>query len=157
MFSFVHEESQRRIAETLNLTRSLVSRIYRRLQDLCSVDLENRSIVPFGGPGAVIKCDESKFNHKSKVINLTETNPYTTIVSQGNASKKKKNQKGNLEYMSNLRLLPLLSSNQLFRLSFITCKYTERLHPSIALKLLSQYLRHLTGLSRALSFTLIKF
>lgn len=88
MFSFVHEESQRRIAETLNLTRSLVSRIYRRLQDLCSVDLENRSIVPFGGPGAVIKCDESKFNHKSKVINLTETNPYTTIVSQGNASKK---------------------------------------------------------------------
>ena len=125
MFSFVHEESQRRIAETLNLTRSLVSRIYRRLQDLCSVDLENRSIVPFGGPGAVIKCDESKFNHKSKVINLTETNPYKTIVSQGNASKKKTKQ-GNLEYMSNLRLLPLLSSNQLFTLYFITCKYTGR-------------------------------
>ena len=156
MFSFVHEESQCRIAETLNLTRSLVSRIYRRLQDLCSVDLENRSIVPFGGPGAVIKCDESKFNHKSKVINLTETNPYTTIVCQGNTSKKKK-QKGNLECMSNLRLLPLLSSNQLFRLSFITCKYTECLHPSITLKILSQYLRHLSGLSRALSFTLIKF
>ncbi|KAL9977551.1 hypothetical protein ACROYT_G014968 [Oculina patagonica] len=66
MFSFVHEESQRRIAETLNLRRSLVSRIYRRLQDLCSVDLENRSFLPFGGPGAILKCDESKFNHKAK-------------------------------------------------------------------------------------------
>ena len=81
MFSFVHKESQRRIAETLDLHRSLVSRIYRRLQDLCSVDLENRSILPFGGPGAVIKCDESKFNHKSKVINLTETDPYRATVS----------------------------------------------------------------------------
>ena len=51
----------------LNLKRNLVSQIYRRLQDLCSEDLENTPIVPFGGPGAVLKCDESKFNHKAKV------------------------------------------------------------------------------------------
>lgn len=76
MFSFVQEESQRRIAGTHNLSQSLVSRIYRRLQDLCWVDLEKRSILPFGGPGAVIKCDESKFNHTFKVINLTKTDPY---------------------------------------------------------------------------------
>jgi len=55
MFSFVYEESQRRIAERLNLSRSLVSCIYRRLQDLCPVDLENRSVLLFGGPGATKK------------------------------------------------------------------------------------------------------
>ena len=32
------------------------------------MDLENRPILPFGGPTAVVKCDESKFNHKVKVI-----------------------------------------------------------------------------------------
>ena len=52
---------------TLNLRASLVSRICRRLQDVCSMDLQNRPIIPFGGPGAVVKCDESKFNHKPKV------------------------------------------------------------------------------------------
>lgn len=50
MFSFVHEESQRRIVATLNLRRSLVSRIYRQLQDLCSVDLENRSFLRLEDP-----------------------------------------------------------------------------------------------------------
>lgn len=80
MFSFVHEESQRRIAETMDLNRNIVSRIYRRLQDLCSEDLESRSFLPFGGPGAVIKCDESKFNHKAKVIdNFSETDPHAAI------------------------------------------------------------------------------
>ena len=34
---------------------------------MCSVDLENRPFIPFGGPGTVAKCDESKFNHRPKV------------------------------------------------------------------------------------------
>lgn len=67
IFSFTLDDSQRRVAQTLNLSRKLVSQIWRRLQDLCSVDLHNMSILPFGGPGAVVKCDESKFNHKAKV------------------------------------------------------------------------------------------
>ena len=53
--------------ESLNLTRKLVSQICRLLQDLCSRDLEERPFIPFGGPGVVVKCDESKFNHKAKV------------------------------------------------------------------------------------------
>ena len=67
IFYFTKDDSQRRIAETLKLSRSLVSRICRRLQDMCSVDLQQRPIIPFGGPAAVVKCDESKFNHKAKV------------------------------------------------------------------------------------------
>ena len=49
------------------MTPSLVSKIFRRLQDVCSVDLQNRPFIPFGGPGTVAKCDESKFNHRPKV------------------------------------------------------------------------------------------
>ena len=67
IFYFTKDDSQRRIAETLKLSRSLVSRICRRLQDICSVDLQQRPIIPFGGAAAVVKCDESKFNHKAKV------------------------------------------------------------------------------------------
>ena len=36
------------------------------------MDLQNRPIIPFGGPGAVVKCDESKFNHKPKVSAMTK-------------------------------------------------------------------------------------
>ena len=67
IFYFVQDDSQKRISQTLNLTRKLVSQICRRQQDLCSRDLEERPFIPFGGPGAVVKCDESKFNHKAKV------------------------------------------------------------------------------------------
>ena len=67
IFCFVQDDSQKRISQTLNLTWKLVSQICRRLQDLCSCDLEERPFIPFGGPGAVVKCDESKFNHKAKV------------------------------------------------------------------------------------------
>ena len=68
IFYFTKDDSQRRIVETLKLSRSLVSQICQRLQDMCSVDLQQRPIVPFGGAAAVVKCDESKFNHKAKVI-----------------------------------------------------------------------------------------
>ena len=34
---------------------------------MCFLDLQKRPVIPFGGPGAVVECDESKFNHKAKV------------------------------------------------------------------------------------------
>ena len=67
IYYFVQYDSQRRILQILNLNASLASQICRRLQDVCSLDLQTRLIIPFGGPGAVVKCDESKFNHKAKV------------------------------------------------------------------------------------------
>lgn len=67
IFYFVQDDSQKRISQSLNLTQKLVSQICRQLQDICSRALEERPFMPFGGPGAVVKCDESKFNHKAKV------------------------------------------------------------------------------------------
>ena len=67
IFYFKLGDPQKRIAQALNLNQSVVSAICRRLQDVCSVDVQNRPFTPFAGPGAVVKCDESKFNHKPKV------------------------------------------------------------------------------------------
>ena len=49
------------------MNQGLVSRIFRNLQDVFSRGLVERPVIPFGGPGAAVKCDESKFNRKAKV------------------------------------------------------------------------------------------
>ena len=67
IFYFKLDDPQKRIAQALNLNQSVVSAICHRLQGLCSVDGQNRPFTPFDGPGAVVKCDESKFIHKPKV------------------------------------------------------------------------------------------
>lgn len=67
VYFFTADDSQRRTATHLGLNTNLVSRIFRKLQDVCSTDLDDRPIIPFGGPGTVVKIDESKFNHKAKV------------------------------------------------------------------------------------------
>ena len=84
IFYFTQDDSQRRIAQTMNMTPKLVSQICRRLQDVCSLELRQRPITPFGGPGVVVKCDESKFNHKAKVIFTKQTTALLTplIVSK---------------------------------------------------------------------------
>ena len=60
----------RTTSRKVGLTKNKTSQIYRRLEDVCTVDLEYNPITPFGGPGIVVKCDESKFNHKAKVSNI---------------------------------------------------------------------------------------
>ena len=67
IFYFTQDYPQKRIAQALTVNQSVVSVICHRLQGVCSVDVQNRPFIPFGGPGAVVKCDESKFNHKPKV------------------------------------------------------------------------------------------
>lgn len=36
------------------------------MEDVCSIDIGRNPVIPFGGR-CVVKCDESKFNHKAKV------------------------------------------------------------------------------------------
>ena len=67
VYFFAREDSQRRVSRNLGLNTGLTSNICRKLQDICSRDLEARPFTPFEGQGMVVKCDESKFNHKPKV------------------------------------------------------------------------------------------
>ena len=50
----------------MSINNNLVCTVFRSLEDVCSADLATNPFTPFGGT-AVVKCDESKFNHKAKV------------------------------------------------------------------------------------------
>ena len=54
-------------AQMLSLTKNTVGNIYALLRHYCGRDVQDRPFVPFGGRVYVTKCDESQFNHKSKV------------------------------------------------------------------------------------------
>lgn len=68
MYFWAEEDSQKKTARKLALNKNLVNQIYRKLEDICSVDIHRRPFIPFGGPAHIIMCDESKFNHKAKVL-----------------------------------------------------------------------------------------
>ncbi|XP_068712188.1 uncharacterized protein [Montipora capricornis] len=57
--------SRRDTARMMGINKNLVCRVFRCLEDVCSRDLEVNPIIPFVGT-SVVKCDESKFNHKAK-------------------------------------------------------------------------------------------
>ena len=52
----------------VGLTRNTVGNVFAMLRYLCKRDLQSRPITPFGGRVFVVKCDESQFKHKSKVM-----------------------------------------------------------------------------------------
>lgn len=54
-------------AQMLSLTKNTVGNIYALLRHYCGRNIQDRPFVPFGGRVYVTKCDESQFNHKSKV------------------------------------------------------------------------------------------
>ena len=55
-------------ADMVGLTRNTVGNVFAMLRYLCKRDLQIRPITPFGGCVFVVKCDESQFKHKSKVM-----------------------------------------------------------------------------------------
>ena len=78
IFYFTQDDPEQRITRALGINASLVSKIVKRLQDACSLDIMSRPFIPFGGPGTVVKCHESKFNHKAKV-KLTRCSLFLTF------------------------------------------------------------------------------
>ena len=60
------EQSRKQTARMLNMSNNLVCTVFRALEDVCSIDIGRNPIIPFGGR-CLVKCDESKFNHKAKV------------------------------------------------------------------------------------------
>lgn len=57
--------SRKQTASLMKVSNNLVCRVFRRLEEVCSVDIGRNPVIPFGGR-CLVKCDESKFNHKAK-------------------------------------------------------------------------------------------
>lgn len=72
------EESAAQTSQHIAVTPQLVGRVFKDLRQVCSLDIVHRPFIPFGGPNAICKCDESKFNHKSKVCLLFDANIFAT-------------------------------------------------------------------------------
>ena len=60
------EKNTKQTARMLNMNNNFVCTVFQALEDVCSIDIARNPIIPFGG-GCLVKCDESKFNHKAKV------------------------------------------------------------------------------------------
>jgi len=60
------DQSRKPTANMMSINNNLVCTVFRSLEDVCSADIATHPFIPFGGT-AVVKCDESKFNHKAKV------------------------------------------------------------------------------------------
>ena len=60
--------SCKKTLQMLAIANNLVCKVFHALEDICSMDLATNPFLPFPvGGAAVLKCDESKFNHKAKV------------------------------------------------------------------------------------------
>ncbi|XP_028514200.1 uncharacterized protein LOC114574814 [Exaiptasia diaphana] len=66
IYFWSEDDQQRKTARKLSIPANFVSRVYRKLEDVCSEDIASYPFYPFGGPNIIVHCDESKFSHKSK-------------------------------------------------------------------------------------------
>ena len=63
------DQSRKHAACMTGMNKNLVGRVFCGLEDVCSIDIGRNPVIPFGGR-CLVKCDESKFNHKAKVCSL---------------------------------------------------------------------------------------
>ena len=66
MYFWSMDQGRTVAAQMMSINENLVCKVFRSLEDVCSLDIARNPFIPFGG-AAVVKCDESKFNHKAKV------------------------------------------------------------------------------------------
>ncbi|PFX13847.1 hypothetical protein AWC38_SpisGene22042 [Stylophora pistillata] len=63
------DQSRKKTMRMLAMANNLVCKVFRALEDICSMDLATKPFLPFPVRGtAVVKYDESKFNHKAKCL-----------------------------------------------------------------------------------------
>ena len=67
IFFWSVDQSRKQTAIMGSFNKNLVCRDFRSLEDICTLEISRNPFVPFGGT-SVVKCDESKFNHKAKVF-----------------------------------------------------------------------------------------
>ena len=67
LYLWSSDEKQANAARMLEINPSQISRMCQLARDVVSWDLQQRPIIPFGAP-FVAQVDESKFNHKPKVM-----------------------------------------------------------------------------------------
>ncbi|KAK2557080.1 hypothetical protein P5673_020958 [Acropora cervicornis] len=65
IYLWLTDLSRRQTANTMKSNNNLMCRVFRRLEEVCSIEIEKKRILPFSGR-CLIKCNESKFNHKAK-------------------------------------------------------------------------------------------
>ena len=58
--------SRKQTASMMKVSNNLGCPVFHRLEKVCSVDIGRNPVIPFGGR-CLVKCDESKLNHKAKV------------------------------------------------------------------------------------------
>lgn len=63
------DQSRKHAACMTSMNKNLVGRVFCSLEDVCSTDIGRNPFIPFGDR-CLVKCDESKFNHKAKVCIL---------------------------------------------------------------------------------------
>ena len=64
------DQSRKSTARMMSMNNNLVCTVFRSSEDACSTDIATNPFIPCGGT-AVVKWDESKFNHKAKVSYYT--------------------------------------------------------------------------------------
>ena len=69
LYLWSNDERQATAARMLEINPSELSKISQFLRDVVTWDLQQRPITPFGAP-FVAKVNESKFSHKTKVIEI---------------------------------------------------------------------------------------
>ena len=71
-------QSRKQTGRMMNMNVNLVGRVFHSLEDVCSIDIGRNPVIPFCGR-VLVKCDESKLNHKAKVSLSSSSSPSLSI------------------------------------------------------------------------------
>ena len=83
------DQSRKQTSRMMNANNNLVCQVFRSLEDVCSTDIARNPFIPFGGR-SIVKCDESKFNHKAKVSSILRSHLQYRVFFSNNLNYKRR-------------------------------------------------------------------